>query len=325
VPVKNKPPSQNQLDSIKIMHNKGLSNRDIGSVLSLHHKTVGKHLKLLGFDSNNMNQPIDKVSATEARCSKCNDIKPINEFQKGRKGSAKEYTFSYCNLCRKKQTYLNLNSDVRLFLNDRFNRLKKRCQKENIVCTITKEQFLKQFFKQDGLCFYTDAVMICEVGNNLQRDSMSIDKLIPEKGYINGNVVFTTHRINTCKADLSLDELSKWMPSFHERIQQFLRSTMKINCKVRDAQTNEIFDTEYDDVSKTHQVTDPHYYNYSSKEITDLCGPINSEETIHGRTYTVQRDSHTHRVVSVFTKDKPYDYHSFASEIDYEKFLKGQS
>lgn len=200
----------------------GILNREIARTLNIHHRTVAEHLQRNGKEQNFANQPIDMVSDSEARCRKCDEIKPIGEFQWGRKGQKYEYKFSYCNECRKKQNYLSLNSDVNKFLADRFNRMKRRAKKENIPCSITKEDFMAQYHEQKGLCFYTDATLICEVGSELHRDSLSIDKIIPETGYSRGNLVFTTHRINTCKCDLSLEEMWKWMPEWYSRIEKFL-------------------------------------------------------------------------------------------------------
>jgi hypothetical protein len=216
--------SPEKLDTIKILHYKGFSNREIGKVLQYHHDIITKCLKQDGLESNfNSSVPIQMVSKTKACCSRCHDVKPLKEFQKGRVGTDKEYIFSYCNKCRRKQLVKNMNrDDVRVFLGDRHNRLKLRCKKKGIHCTLTREQLIEIFQKQNGLCFYTDAVLICEAGSKLHRDSMSIDKIIPEKGYTIDNVVLTTHRINTCKCDLSLDEIQKWMPSFFERIQKHL-------------------------------------------------------------------------------------------------------
>jgi hypothetical protein len=222
---KNQAIPPDKLDVMRILHNKGFSNREVGRVLELHHTTVGKRLELMGLSSNYNSTPTDlqMVSKTTARCTKCGDVKSIDEFQKGRVGTDREYTFSYCNGCRRKQVYLNLNKDdVRPFLLDRLHRLKRRCKKDGILCTLTKEDFIGQFQKQGGLCFYTDAVLICEVGSKLHRNSFSVDKLIPEKGYTKENTVFTTHRINTCKCDLSLEEIQKWMPQWSKRIETFL-------------------------------------------------------------------------------------------------------
>lgn len=162
------------------------------------------------------------IDDNNARCKKCGDIKSINNFQIGRKGKKYEYRFAYCNICRKQQTYLNLSNNINKFLSDRFNRLIRRAAKNNISCTITKEEFINQYHRQHGLCFYTDNMMIYKAGSDLHRDSLSIDKIIPEKGYVKNNVVFCTHRINTCKNDLSLDEIKQWMPSWYDRIRNFI-------------------------------------------------------------------------------------------------------
>lgn len=210
------------LEMLKILHAQNKSNREIAVELGVHHRTVAYYLLKNNMPCNTANQSIEMVSDTEARCKKCGETKSINEFQFGRKGQKYEYKFSYCNKCRKKQIYLNLNNDVDKFLADRFNRLKRRAIKNNIICIISKKEFIEQYHKQNGLCFYTDIKMICEVGSELHRYSLSIDKIIPERGYINGNFVFTINKINTCKNDLSLEEIKKWMPNWFERIEKFL-------------------------------------------------------------------------------------------------------
>jgi hypothetical protein len=121
------------LDLLKELHSQGKSNREIAKELKVHHNTIAYHLSKNGMQCNTATQPIDMVSGTEARCKKCKEIKSINEFQFGRKGQKYEYRFSFCNDCRKKQAYLNLNSDVNKFLADRFNRMKRRAQTKHIT------------------------------------------------------------------------------------------------------------------------------------------------------------------------------------------------
>jgi len=206
------------LEKLKELHSQGKSNREIARELSVHHNTIAYHLKQNNLECNTANQPIDMVSDTEARCKKCQDIKPLDEFQFGRKGQKYEYRFSFCNDCRKKQAYLNLNGDVDKFLSDRYNRLIARAKKNSIICSITKEEFISQYYSQNKMCFYTDSFMICEVGDGHHRNSLSIDKIIPELGYVNGNFVFCRNIINTCKSDLTLGEIANWMPKFWEKI-----------------------------------------------------------------------------------------------------------
>jgi hypothetical protein len=245
----------------------GILNREIARTLSIHHRTVSEYLKQNKRSQNFTNQPIDLISDKEARCRKCKDIKNIDEFQYGRKGQKYEYKFSYCNMCRKKQNYLSLNNDVNKFLSDRFNRLKRRAKKDNIVCTITKAEFIKQYYSQNGLCFYTDAKLVCEVGSELHRDSLSIDKIIPNKGYIVNNVVFTTHRINSCKSDLSLEEINKWMPDWYARIKIFELSQI-----INHNNISLIFDWDDSRIDIAEcQAYGSGYYNHIDNEIQVSC------------------------------------------------------
>jgi transposase-like protein len=218
--------SSETLASILEMNASGILNREIARTLGIHHKTVAFHLEKNGKEQNWANQPIDIVSDNKAKCRKCKDIKPLIEFQFGRKGQKYEYRFSYCNKGRKQQTYLNINSHIDRFLNDKYHRLVQRCKKFGMICTLTKEDFIKQYHNQKGLCFYTDETMVCEVGSGKSRNSASVDKIIPDKGYAVGNFVFAINKVNTCKNDLSLDEIQKWMPEWYRRIQDFLTETV---------------------------------------------------------------------------------------------------
>lgn len=205
-----------------LLHATGIKNREIARQLNVHHNTVSYWLNKNSLRANYFGQSIDIIDDEFARCRKCFLIKSLKEFQFGRKGKKYEYRFSYCNECRKKQVYLNLNGNIEKFLIDRFNRLKQRAKKLNIQCAISQNEFVKQYHNQNDLCFFTNIKLICEVGSRLHRDSLSIDKLIPENGYCTGNVVFTTHRINTCKCDLSLEEIKQWMPTWYKKIFSFL-------------------------------------------------------------------------------------------------------
>ncbi len=211
---------------VKAQYDLGLSNRAIAKKLDCHHNTVKYHLKKMGLKSNwDKNQPIKMVSENMAQCSKCGTIKPLGIFSYGRKGQNYEYRFSYCKDCRKEQAYLNLNSNIERFLGDRFNRLKRRCKIEKIKCNITKSDIIEMFKLQKGECFYTDEKLNWGVGKGLDyRRSLSIDKVIPEKGYLKGNVVLCTMRANSSKTNWSMIELEKWMPEWHKRIKDFIKN-----------------------------------------------------------------------------------------------------
>lgn len=213
--------TDNLENKILELYHQGKKNRVIARELSIHHNTVKYWLDKNELKANYFGQPIEMVDEDRARCSKCKLVLHIDNFQFGRKGKDYQYRFSYCNECRKKQCYLNLNNDLNKFLSNTFNRSKLRAVKKGITFTISKQEYINQFNLQNGLCFYTDELLICKVNNKLSRNSLSIDKIDPDKGYVKGNVVFTTHRINTCKNDLSLEEIQKWMPDWYKRIEKF--------------------------------------------------------------------------------------------------------
>lgn len=217
------------LDKLKELHTQGKGNREIARELGIHHTTVGNHLKKLGLKSNTANQPIDMVSATEARCKLCQEIKSVSEFQYGRKGQKYEYRFSYCNVCRKKQVYLNLNKNINSFLSERYHRTKLRAEKLGIDFSISKEDFIQQYHNQNGKCFYTEEEMVCEVGNGKSREALSVDKIVPMLGYTKYNVVFCCNKINTCKSDLQLNEICKWMPPWWEKIVTYYKKRAEID------------------------------------------------------------------------------------------------
>lgn len=199
------------------LHNNGKTNRMIAKQLSIHHKTVAtilcKHNKASVWGNEQIH-----ISPNGAICSKCYTEKPIDQFQHGRKGSTREYRFSYCKDCRNRQTYLNLNSNIESFLSDRYNRLRLRSIKYNIPFKITKERFIAIYHLQHGKCIYSGIDMVCRVGNKVSKESFSVDKVIPTLGYIDGNIVFCCNRINTIKQDVTLQEMQSWMPLFYSRL-----------------------------------------------------------------------------------------------------------
>lgn len=256
--MKNKKISDDKIKQIYILHSLGETNRCIAKKLGLHHNTIRDYLNKRGLISNGRkNQPINKINDTQAICSKCNEIKNINEFQIGRKDKTYEYHFSYCNKCRKQQVYLNLNSSIEKFLNDKYNRLKTRAIKNNTPFDLKKEDFINIFLNQNGICFYTDEKMEIRVGKGYSRNSLSVDKIIPEKGYILNNVVFCTVKSNTTKNDLTLDEIKKYLPTFYFKIIKHLNILDK-----NFLEKNEIIRKAFEDARKKTEHSDYVYEDF---------------------------------------------------------------
>lgn len=152
------------------------------------------------------------------RCSRCSEMRSIKQFRIGRKGEKNEYRYAFCDTCRREQINQHLNSHLESFLSDRYRKLVVRCKLEEVPCTISKQEYIDQYHKQDGICFYTFRKMLCQVGNGNQPNALSIDRIDPLKGYEAGNFVFCTTLANTIKNNLTLPQVRAWLPFWYERI-----------------------------------------------------------------------------------------------------------
>lgn len=215
---------KNYDEQIVAYHLDGLTNKKIAETLDINRDTVAARLKKFGLKSS-FRDSIQLIDENTAICKKCGLQKNINQFSIHRKDKPGEYRLAYCNACRaeqEKQSALKRADTIDKFLLVRYNELIRRCRRKSMLCLISEDEFIAQYHWQKGLCFYTDIPLICKVGSGKHRYGLSIDKIIPEMGYVYGNVVFCLNKINTCKNDLTLDEVKLWMPGWHKRIETFL-------------------------------------------------------------------------------------------------------
>jgi len=87
--------------------------------------------------------------------------------------------------------------------------------------SITPEYVESLWHRQKGLCFYTDVPLVVQSGRGSCRESLSFDKIVPQFGYVSGNVVLCTRKANAVKQDLTLDEMRLWLPDWYSRVVVF--------------------------------------------------------------------------------------------------------
>lgn len=75
---------------------------------------------------------------------------------------------------------------------------------------LTGEKLLEILNKQNGLCAITKEPLTMILGQGKVLTNMSIDKIDPPKGYVEGNVQLVCYIVNVMKNVLSLDELYVW-------------------------------------------------------------------------------------------------------------------
>lgn len=93
------------------------------------------------------------------------------------------------------------------FFWDRFQTITLRASKKDMPVTIDYLHLKKMFEKQNGLCFYSNIPM--RIYGKRGYDTASVDRVDNNKGYVEGNIVWSLNSINSLKRDYPIDTLVK--------------------------------------------------------------------------------------------------------------------
>lgn len=203
------------------LHNDGLSNQEIRKQLNCGPTTVNRILHKNGIKSSLIMHKLDVIDEHQAYCYVCTKIKELDKFRMESAGSGVRFRNPMCRSCVSGKKVNVLNNNIEKFLMACFGARKRSALKAKQKFDISSEDFIKQYFNQKGLCFYTDVELKCRRNEGFKPEALSIDKVVPELGYIKGNVVFCCYRINSIKRDVNLNELKEWMPKWYKRVTQF--------------------------------------------------------------------------------------------------------
>ena len=102
-------------------------------------------------------------------------------------------------------SYKNANN----FWNRVVTKTKERAKKKNLPHNIDKD-YIQTIFPNDSKCPALGIEMEIADGNKSGKDnSPSLDRLVPEKGYVEGNVVWISLLANRIKNSATADEIEK--------------------------------------------------------------------------------------------------------------------
>jgi hypothetical protein len=138
-------------------------------------------------------------------CVKCESELPLDDAHFGRDKNRKSGFYPTCKGCRN-----NYQSGVRGLLNQARHRAKRQSLPFDLV---------EQDIHIPSTCPVLGIPLFIGVGSH-SSNSPSLDKFIPSKGYVRGNVYVISHRANMLKNDATLKEsrlITKWM----ERISHY--------------------------------------------------------------------------------------------------------
>ncbi len=144
------------------------------------------------------------------KCCICHIKKTADEFPKNRSsfdGYGKICKDCFSNMPSVKKHYKNKSeknkSDLEFYLKNKASHIKSRLKmkKRNLDNNVTGELLIELYKKQNGRCYYSGI----EINHNqdCSFDSISVDRLDSNIGYIEGNVVLCANGINAMKGILS--------------------------------------------------------------------------------------------------------------------------
>ena len=153
----------------------------------------------------------------ERECKICKITKPIIRFK-----CAEGYFRYKCKDCENIELSLKRKLNINGFkemANERLRRhrktprgamrqrlqaAKKRCKDLNLPLDITLNFLMELYNKQEGKCAIT-GLELKFIGDFW--DVLSIDRIAPDKGYIQPNVQLVINRVNLMKSNMSMEEL----------------------------------------------------------------------------------------------------------------------
>lgn len=145
-------------------------------------------------------------------CSSCRVEKDLEEFPlcPGRTVGGRH---TYCKLCKARKAREYRAKDLEAFAQTQrawrrgnpkkvmVTEARKRAKKAGVPCTITADDFeIPEFCPAIGIKLVTGT-------GSPEAGSASLDKIIPELGYVPGNVIVISYKANTMKNDATPAEL----------------------------------------------------------------------------------------------------------------------
>jgi hypothetical protein len=102
-----------------------------------------------------------------------------------------------------KNYYENIEKRCLLLYKDKV----RFCKKKKLPININTQYLIDLWNNQEGKCAITGIPLNLKINEGHKIDGISLDRIIPYKGYVKGNLRFLCSRINTMKFDMNDTEL----------------------------------------------------------------------------------------------------------------------
>ena len=139
------------------------------------------------------------------RCFKCKEFKQVDDFSKNR--STFDGYQKVCKDCFSSYEVVKngiikkhnlLKTDLKVYLRNATSGIERKCKVKNLNFDLDKEYLFNLYQKQNGKCYYTGLEIKHNIGC-FQYDSITVERLDPDKGYTKNNIVLSCFAINSFK------------------------------------------------------------------------------------------------------------------------------
>lgn len=213
----------NDEEIIALMVADGITYQEIANYVPWKRHDIGRYaaanLMSSGFPTG-IALRVDPVNG-KLICHVCKKRVTLKNLPRRIHNGKKLYALSYCKECESVDPLQNPLIEKSLA---RTLALREQAIRNNHGKDETKlpyGYFCFLYLKQKGLCFYTDIPLSFKTNGDIQ-NTISVDRVIFDGLYEQGNIVLTLHKINQIKLDMTIEEMSSWTPKWHSRAINFL-------------------------------------------------------------------------------------------------------
>lgn len=135
----------------------------------------------------------------------------LTKIKRGWKGLDKISRRTLCISCERIDANKRYRADSSAII---LAAIKKKCKKKNIKYDIDRN-YLKTIMPKNMVCPVMKKKM--SIGRKLHRYSPTIDRIVPEKGYVKGNLLIVSRIANSIKTDATIDQVEK-VYEFYKKI-----------------------------------------------------------------------------------------------------------
>lgn len=161
------------------------------------------------------------------KCYKCKEIKLVEEFSKNRstfdgyQKCCKECFSDYDSVKRGyKKKSSNLKTELIIYLRNKTSFLERKSKQKNLAFDLTKDVLFELYQKQLGKCYYTNLPIKHNIGCH-QYDSISVERLDPNIGYIKTNIVLASFAINSFKGMMTETEFKEYLTIILPKLNEY--------------------------------------------------------------------------------------------------------